>query len=101
MRIIASRTILRIERVAEPAAVREDQIGLQLGEPVVGDAGLGEQAEAGIDAVDGAPARRGSAPMLAADASIAAQAVAVPARRGAPSQIARSSARVTDAGAGA
>ena len=47
----------RVERVAEPAAVRQDQVGLQLGQPVVRNAGLGEQAEAGIDAVDGAPAR--------------------------------------------
>ena len=43
----------RFERIAKPAAVREDQIALQVEQPVVGDTGLGEEAEAGIDAVDG------------------------------------------------
>ncbi len=41
------------QRVTEPGAVRQDQIGLQLGQPVVGDAGIGEQPEAGVDAIDG------------------------------------------------
>ena len=41
------------QRVAEPAAVAEDQVALEVGELVGGDAGLGEQAEAGVDAVDG------------------------------------------------
>ena len=33
--------------------MRQDEVGLELGEPVVGDARVGEQAEAGVDAVDG------------------------------------------------
>ena len=41
------------ERVAEAAAVAEDQVALELAKLVGGDAGLGEQAEAGVDAVDG------------------------------------------------
>ena len=53
---IASRTTGRREILAEPAAVRHDQIALKLGQPVVRDPGLGEQAEAGIDPVDGPPA---------------------------------------------
>ena len=40
------------QRFAEPAAVRQDQIALQLGQPIVGDARVGEQPEAGVDAVD-------------------------------------------------
>ena len=40
------------QRIAEPSAVRQDQIGLELGEAVVGDARVGEQAEAGVDAVN-------------------------------------------------
>ena len=40
------------QRLAEARAVRQDQVGLQLGEPVVGNARVGEQAEAGVDAVD-------------------------------------------------
>ena len=46
----------RIERLAEPGAVRQDQVALQLLEPAGRDPGLGEQAEAGVDAVDGAAA---------------------------------------------
>ena len=38
--------------VAEPAAVRQDQVALQLGQAVGCDAGAGEQAEAGVDAVN-------------------------------------------------
>jgi hypothetical protein len=37
--------------------MRQDQIGLKLGEPIVGDARVGEQPEAGVDAVDGLAAR--------------------------------------------
>ena len=44
------------KRRAEPGAVRQDQVALQLGETVVGDPGLGEQAEPGVDAIDGGPA---------------------------------------------
>ena len=40
------------ERIAEAGTVRQDEVGLQLGQPVVRDARVGEQAEAGIDAVD-------------------------------------------------
>jgi hypothetical protein len=44
-----------VERFAQAAAVREDQIPLKLFQPVVGDPGLGKQSEAGIHAIDGAP----------------------------------------------
>jgi hypothetical protein len=40
------------ERLAEAGAVRQDQIALQLGQAAVGDAGVGKQAEAGVEAVD-------------------------------------------------
>ena len=50
---IIMRTVLRGKRVAEAAAVAEDEVALELAELVGGDAGLGEQAEAGVDAVDG------------------------------------------------
>src|SRR4051812_6705288 len=38
---------------AEPGAVGEYEVGLELGEAVVGDARVGEQAEAGVDPIDG------------------------------------------------
>ncbi len=41
------------QRFAEAATVREDEIALQLSQPVGGNAGVGEQAEAGVDAIDG------------------------------------------------
>ena len=41
------------QRVAKAGAVRQDQIGLQLGQALIGDAGVREHAEAGVDAVDG------------------------------------------------
>ena len=41
-----------------PQLCERMRLRLQLRQPVVGDAGLGEQAEAGIDAIDGAPARQ-------------------------------------------
>src|SRR5204863_1408584 len=50
--------------IAEAAAVRQDQIGLQLGQPVVGNARLREQAEAGVDAVDRAASGDDSADIL-------------------------------------
>ena len=34
--------------------MREDEVGLKLGQPLMRDSGLGEEAEAGVDAVDGA-----------------------------------------------
>jgi hypothetical protein len=37
--------------------VGEDEVALQLGEPRLRNAGLGEQAETGVDAVDGAAGR--------------------------------------------
>ena len=40
------------QRLAEAGAVRQDQISLQLGEAGIGDAGVGQAAEAGVDAVD-------------------------------------------------
>src|SRR5256885_15630185 len=40
------------QRVAEPGAVRKDEVGLKLGKAVGRDARIGEHAEAGIDAVD-------------------------------------------------
>ena len=40
------------QRVAETGAVRQDQVGLELGQAVVGNARVGEQAEAGVDAID-------------------------------------------------
>ena len=40
------------QRVAEARAVRQDEVALQLGEAVVGDAGVGEEAETGVHAVD-------------------------------------------------
>ncbi len=43
--------------LAQPAAVRQDQVALKLGQPVARNPGLREQPEAGIDPVDGAPAR--------------------------------------------
>ena len=33
--------------------MREDEVGLQLGQAIGRDGGVGEQAEAGVDAVDG------------------------------------------------
>ena len=45
-----------VERLAEAAAVRQDEVALQLLEPIGRDPRLGEQAEAGIDAVDGTAA---------------------------------------------
>ncbi len=38
---------------AKPAAVRQDQVALQVGQPVGGNAGLREQAKAGVDSIDG------------------------------------------------
>ena len=40
------------QRLAEPGAVRQDQVALQIGQPFVGDARVGEQSEAGVDSVD-------------------------------------------------
>ena len=40
------------EGVAEPGAVRQDQVGLQLGKAVVRNTRVGEETEAGVDAVD-------------------------------------------------
>ena len=86
----------RIERLAEPGTVREDQVALQFLEPVVRDAGLGEQAEAGIDAIDGAAAVEDAADRRRRrlDRGPGASSSAT----GAPRQIARSSARVTEPG---
>src|SRR4051812_33402253 len=44
------------KRIAEPGAVRQDQVGLELGEAVIGDPGVGEDAETGVDAVHDAAA---------------------------------------------
>ena len=41
------------QRIAEAGAVRQDQVGLQLGQAFGRDARVGEQAEAGVDAIDG------------------------------------------------
>src|SRR3546814_7806730 len=41
--------------VPESAAMRQDEVGLKFRQPLVRDAGLGEEAEAGVDAVNGAP----------------------------------------------
>ena len=41
------------KRIAEAGAVRKDEICLKLGQALVRDARVGEEAEAGIDAVDG------------------------------------------------
>ena len=40
------------QRLAEAGAVGENEVGLQLRQAVGGDGGVGEQAEAGVDAVD-------------------------------------------------
>ena len=45
------------ERVAEPGAVRKDEVGLELGKTLVGDARVRQQAEAGVDAVNRLAAR--------------------------------------------
>ena len=39
------------QRLAKPGAVREDEVGLQLGQPLGRDPRVGEQAEAGVDPV--------------------------------------------------
>ncbi len=41
------------QRIAEAGAVRQDEVGLKLGKALVGNARVGEQAEPGVDAVDG------------------------------------------------
>ncbi len=45
------------QRFAEAGAVAEDEVGLELRQPIVGDAGVGEQAEAGVDPVHRLAAR--------------------------------------------
>ena len=45
------------EGVAQAGTVREDQVGLKLGKPVVRDARVRQQAEAGVHAIDGLSAR--------------------------------------------
>ena len=49
---------LGLQRRADPGAVGKNEIALQYGRVVRRDAGVGELAEAGIDAVDGRPAAR-------------------------------------------
>ncbi len=41
------------KRIAKTRAVREDEVGLKLGQPIVGNAGIRQQSEAGVDAIDG------------------------------------------------
>jgi len=41
------------ERVAKSGTVRQDQVGLELGQSLIGNARVGKQSEAGVDAVDG------------------------------------------------
>ena len=51
--MIISRVTWRGSGLAEAGAVRQDEVGLELGETGVGNSGVGEQAKAGVHAVDG------------------------------------------------
>jgi hypothetical protein len=41
------------KRIAKTRAVREDEVSLKLGQPIVGNAGIRQQSEASVDAIDG------------------------------------------------
>ena len=45
------------QRIAEAGAMRQDQVGLQLRQPMRGDSRVGEDAEACVDAIDGVAVR--------------------------------------------
>ena len=48
------------KRIAKSGAVRENEIGLKLGEAIVGNARVSKQAETRVDAIDGLAARNDS-----------------------------------------
>jgi hypothetical protein len=84
---MASRTTRSDKGSPETATVRQDQVALQFEQPIVGNPLLREQAEARVDAINGAPGATMRA-MLAAASSSARQADGGGGRR-APSQIVR------------
>src|SRR5215208_3470713 len=47
-----SRDVTR-QRFPEAGAVRQDQVGLEFGKAIIGNASVREQAEASVDAIDG------------------------------------------------